>query len=131
MNVSWDGLDQGFADQRDFCKDYSPLYEALFAYCAAIGGKKAAGQPLSTEGEAFVNLLETEWAERTFRNGNEAALLLAAAIHASVLNGDPEAEPITRFYATRGGSYAPKKDHDAFVPALGNLFVNPNPALTT
>src|SRR5260221_14301658 len=100
MNVAWDGLDPGFADQRDFCKDYSPLYEALFAYCAAIGGKKAAGQPLSTEGEAFVNLLETEWAERTFRNGNEAALLLAAEIQASVINRYPETAEICRIYST-------------------------------
>src|SRR5258708_21789219 len=129
INISWDGLAEGFAQERDFCKGYSPLYETIFAYAASIAAKHAAGQPLGAAEQAFVDLLEREWANRKLETAIGAALLFAAALHASVLSGDPEAAELRLFYETAGGKYNPKSDHVAFLMALEGLLKNPGETL--
>ncbi len=126
MYLSWDALSVAFLDQRDFSNGYSPLYEALFGYAAPIATKRAAGQPLAPNEKAFVDLLESEWADRKLFTGTYAALLWAAAIHATVLAGDVEAKAVARFYETAGGKYNPAQDRAALYQALDGLFKNPS-----
>jgi len=129
INISWDGLAEGLAQERDFCKGYSPLYETIFAYAASIAAKHAAGQALGTAEQALVDLLEREWANRKLETAMGAALLFAAALHASVLSGDPEAAEVRLFYETAGGKYDPKNDRVAFLMALDGLLQKPGETL--
>src|SRR5260221_4850066 len=125
MYLSWDALSVAFLDQRDFSNGYSPLYEALFGYAAPIATKRAAGQPLAPNEKAFVDLLESEWADRKLFTGTYAALLWAAAIHATVLAGDVEAKAVARFYETAGGKKNPVQDRGALYQARDRLLKNP------
>src|SRR5258708_34324341 len=125
MNLSWNELATGFATQRDFCKGYSALYEAICEHAFDVVSKRAAERPLEAYEKAVIDLLDKEWAERTFHSSTDAVLVLPAAIHAAVLNGDSEAEPLKRFYATVGGSYLPQ-ERDALVQALKALYLKPS-----
>src|SRR5258708_18699968 len=124
MNLSWNELATGFATQRDFCKGYSALYEAICEHAFDVVSKRAAGRPLDADEKALIDLLDKEWAERTFHSSTDPVLVLPAAIHAAVLNGDSEAEPLKRFYATVGGRYLPQ-ERDALVQALKALDLKP------
>ena len=125
MNLSWDELARGFANQRDFCKGYSLLYEAVCGYCAAIVTKRAAAAALEPDEKAFIQLLETELAARHFDSTQEPAILFLAALHAALLNGDSEVELVKRFYATVGGSYiAPQ--HEELLQALRVVCLKPS-----
>lgn len=129
INISWDGLAEGFAQERDFCRGYSPLYETIFSYAAVIASKRSAGQALGVAEQAFIDLLEREWADRKLETSVGAALLFAAAIHAAVLSGDPEAAEVRLFYETAGGKYDPKHDRVAFLMALDGLLQKPGTTL--
>ncbi len=128
-NLSWVELARGFAGQSEFSAGYSPLYEAIFAYCAEILRRHVAGQRLDADERALVDLLETEWSGRTLQSVIEATLLLLGGMHSAVLNGELPA--LERFYATVGGSYRPEIDRDALRQALGGVFLKPPETLRT
>ncbi|MBZ0310307.1 MAG: DUF2332 domain-containing protein, partial [Anaerolineae bacterium] len=67
------------------------------------------------------------WEDRPLKNGMEASLIVSAAIHAAVLDGDPAADELRPFYATVGGLY--NGETAAFEKALGSLFQNPGKIL--
>jgi hypothetical protein len=124
LNLSWENLYLAFTGQQHFCRNYSPLYEAIFAHAAGIIDKYESNESLEFDEQAFFDILETEWANRTLQTGIEATLLLAGGIHAAVLNDDPEAEGISRFFATVGGSYQPEYDRDVLYQMLGGLYLH-------
>ncbi len=126
MNLSWGELAAQFASQQQFCKGYSPLYEAIFGFAARISETYAARDTLLLDDQALIELLSREWSDRAFSNNFEAPLVLGAAIHASVLNDDPEALPISRFFETVGGSFVPDYDRDVLYQMLGGLFMRPS-----
>jgi hypothetical protein len=125
----WERLLQEFTAQREYCRGYSPLYLALFSYTTEILYKYAVHEDLDFAEKAFITLLESAWQDRPDFTIAGSSLLLAAAIHAAILNDDPQTEGISRFYATVGGSYTPEYDRDVFEQALGGLFLNPGPTL--
>jgi len=126
MNLSWSELAEGFAVQAAYCKDYSPLYEAIFQHFTSIAEARANHEPLEFDAQPLVDLLETEWANRQLQNTVESSLLLTAAIHAAVLNEDTEAAGLSRFYASVGGEYAPDYDREVLLQTLGGLLLRPS-----
>lgn len=126
MNLSWSELATGFLGQQQYCVGYSPLYEALFGHVARIAAAHAAAEPLEFDEQALIDLLSAAWSDRVLQNTTESSLLLSGAIHAAVLNDDPEAAGISRFFETVGGSYTPEYDHDVLMQMLGGLFLNPS-----
>jgi hypothetical protein len=129
MNLTWADLADCFERQRQFAVGYSPLYEHIFAHLAAITTKHAAAQSLEFDEQAIIDLLIADWRERQFSNSVEATLLLVGAMHATVLNEDREAVPISRFYATVGGSFEPSFDADVLRQMIGGLFLRPSETL--
>jgi len=131
MIPEWAMLATAFAAQAEFCIGYSPLYEAIYTHAAAICNMQAKGEVLQFDEQALVDLLATESESRSFMDVNalELSLLFTSAIHASVLNEDPEADPISRFFPTVGGSYEPEWDRDVLLQMLGGLYMKPGPTL--
>jgi hypothetical protein len=74
----------------------------------------------------MINVLDEAWSDRKLITPLEASLLVVGAIHAAILNGDPEAAHLERFYATVGGSYDPATDQDVLLQMIGGLFLKPS-----
>ncbi len=129
MKLTWFELGTAFAGQARYCIGYSPLYAAIFEYLAQIASQYATDQPLEFDAQAFIDLLEAEWADRPQLTLAEAPLLISAALHAAVLQESREAAGLSRFYETVGGSYEPEYDHEVLLQALGGVFLNPAAAL--
>ncbi len=131
MIPEWATLATAFAGQAEFCNGYSSLYEAIYTHAAVICNLQAKGEPLQFDEQALVDLLATESESRSFMDVNalELSLLFPGAIHASVLNEDPEATAISRFFPTVGGSYEPEWDRDVLLQMLGGLYMKPGPTL--
>ncbi len=126
MALDWEQLSAAFAAQAKFTSGYSPLCEAICSYTAAITGKYARSEALEFDEQAVINVLNEGYGEREFADYTlEPTLLFLGAIHAAVLSDAPEAQPLSRFFATVGGSYEPEYDHDVLLQMLGGLFLNP------
>jgi hypothetical protein len=126
MNLTWSQLANAFQVQAQFVDGYSLLYRDIFAHAAGILTKQARAETLEFDETALVKLLETGYRERTFEEPViESTLLLTAAIHLMVLADLPEAQPISRFFATVGGSYEPDYDQDVLHQMLGGLYLHP------
>jgi hypothetical protein len=126
MALDWAQLAAAFTAQAKFSTGYSPLYEAICNHIAGVATRHANGEPLEFDEQALIDLLEDGFRERTFSdNVVEPTLMLLGAIHAAVLTDAPSAQPISRFYATAGGSFEPEYDRDVLIQMLGGLFLNP------
>lgn len=127
MEITWQEIAKGFAAQTYFSHSYSDLYHALYRWLTAAAEAQRDALPLSAAQQAFVNLIEESWENRSVRGSVEASLLVPAAIHAAVLAEDASA--IRRFYATTGGHFDPHRDTLALEQALGEVFQNPGEIL--
>ncbi len=127
MEITWEEIASGFQYQTHFTDGYSPLYHALYRWLTAAAEARRNGAALTPAQRAFVEVVEDNWDERPIKNGMEASLLVPAAIHAAVLDGDPAANAVRVFYATVGGRY--NGEAADFEKALGGLFQNPGEIL--
>lgn len=129
MNIRWSEIREGFAYQIGFSDGFSPLYHAIFQYLHALADQATEGDALKPNEQNFVDLLEDLWAERSISGSLHASMLIPAAIHAAVLNDDPEAADLRPFYGTVGGAFDPATDTDALHAALAQLFSQRSEAL--
>jgi hypothetical protein len=126
MALDWEQLALGFTAQAKFTANYSPLSEAICTFASTIIGKWARHESLAFDEQGVIDALSDGYQEREFVDyALEPPLLFLAAIHAAVLSDAPEAKPLSRFYATVGGSYEPEYDQDVLVQMLGGLFLKP------
>jgi hypothetical protein len=126
LSITWEQLAAAFAVQAKFCQDYSPLYHAIFNHVAVVISHQIKGESLEFDEQALINVLKTGFEERAFsENQLEPTLLFTAALHAAVLSDAPEAAPLSRFYATVGGSYEPQFDRDVLIQMIGGICLNP------
>lgn len=127
MELTWEEIARGFNYQVSFSDGYSPLYTALYRWLAAAAEARRDRAALTRSQQAFVDLIEECWDERSIKNWVEASLIVPAAIHAAVLDGDPAADAVGQFYATAGGKF--EGETAVFEKALGDLFKNPGEIL--
>jgi|GEM_PF-1216093 len=113
MIITWDEIAQGFEYQLTFTEGYSPLYHAIYGYCHE--------QAINHTNSSFRHILESSWANRPFSGWLEPSLLVPAAIHAAVLDGDPAADKIRAFFATVDGHFT-EADTTALHTGLDYLF---------
>jgi hypothetical protein len=110
MNLTWEEVTRGFADQAIFCEGYSDLYHALYGILAQLTDT------------AFIGHLEKAWENRTLSNTIESSLLVPAAIHAAVLADDPAAARLRPLYESVGGRFDLSQDIPALQDGMRQLF---------
>lgn len=103
----WRGILRAFENQRQYCRGYSPLYEALMDEAARGVMPLAADEGPWAEYAPFAEALGEAWEARHFATPVEPSLLVAALLHRAALTDAPEARPLRRFFPTVGGSYTP------------------------
>lgn len=107
--------------QSKFASGRSPLYGLLFASIADWNDAPNGGW--------FRDLLSGLWEDRHFSSWFEAPLVIAASLHASVLRGDPDSEPLTPYFTRRKHLQGDVASQREFVAACAGRLQNPNPEI--